>query len=733
MSNGAAGCGSGWHNGYLWGRGDHSLKEVNRYEAGDCGTVNSIFSGIGLYWAVRCGITLEIMKKTLLTLLILSFILMGCDTPEYSEAKIEPAQYSIEEFLETTNYTGASFSPDQRSILVSSNETGIYNVYAIPVEGGDPVQLTRSTDNSVFSRGYFPNDARFLYTSDEGGNELNHIYVQGPDGSVTDLTPGESLKANFMGWAQDDQSFFISTNERDNRYFDLYEYDAETYERTMIFENNKAYELGGVSPDKRYISMTITNTNADNDAYVYDRETGAVRHLTEHEGDIQYYPEMFSKDSKSLYYTTDEDNEFMYLVRHDLETNGIEEILKVDWDVMYAYLTKNGKYMVVGINNDGRTELRLYEADTMTRVALPEMPDVNIAAVSISRNEEDMAFYANSSKMPGDLFYYDFSGNEPVQLTRSLNPGIIPNHLVDGEVVRFNSFDDVEIPGILYKPHQASAANKVPALVWVHGGPGGQSRIGYNPLIQYLVNHGYAVYAINNRGSSGYGKTFFHLDDQKHGTDDLDDCVESKNMLTATGYVDPDKIAIIGGSYGGYMTLAALTFRPDEFAAGVNLFGISNWVRTLESIPPWWESFRKYLENEMGPFDDMEFFRAKSPLFHADNIERPLMVLQGANDPRVIKAESDDIVAAVRQNNVPVEYLVFEDEGHGFVKKENQIEAYSAILGFLDQYVKGVPIVEPETENGRVRTAKSHTYLLPGFSVFQCVCCLISDPLSSLK
>ena len=638
------------------------------------------------------------MKAIAPALILISVLVMSCDTPEYSRAEIEPAEYSIAEFLETTNYSGASFSTDQSTILVSSNKSGIYNVYAVPVEGGDPVQLTSSEDNSIFSRGYFPDDERFLYTSDEGGNELNHIYVQNTDGSVTDLTPGDALKANFNGWAQDDQSFFISTNERDNRFFDLYEYDVETFERTMIFENNKAYTLGSVSPDKGYIAMTITNTNADNDAYVYNTETNEVRHLTPHEGDVQYTPTMFSKDSQSLYYLTDKDNEFMYLVRHDLDTDEVEEVLKVDWDIMYAYFTKNGKYMVVGINNDSRTELRLYEADSMAPVTLPEMPDVNITSVSISRNEEHMAFYANSSKMPGDLFYYDFSGDAPQKLTQSLNPDIVPSHLVDGEVVRFNSFDEVEIPGILYKPHQANADNKVPALVWVHGGPGGQSRIGYNPLIQYLVNHGYAVYAINNRGSSGYGKTFFHLDDQKHGTDDLDDCVESKEMLIATGYVDPDKIAIIGGSYGGYMTLAALTFRPEEFAAGVNLFGISNWVRTLESIPPWWESFRKYLENEMGPFDDMEFFRAKSPLFHADNIQRPLMVLQGANDPRVIKAESDDIVEAVRNNNVPVEYLVFEDEGHGFVKKENQIEAYSSILGFLDQYLKGVPIVESESE-----------------------------------
>ena len=633
-----------------------------------------------------------------LSLAILSMTLMSCEYPEYSQAQIDVAEYPIEEFLETVSYNGASFSPDGSKILVSSNKSGIFNTYAIPIDGGDPVQLTNSEDDFVFSRGYFPDDERFLYTSDEGGNELNHIYVQSPDGSVTDLTPGEGLKASYYGWAEDDQSFFIATNERDNRYFDLYEYDKETYERTQIFQNESAYAVSDVSPDKRYIGLSLTNTNADSDIYIYDRETDEMRHMTPHEGDVQYSPMTFSKDSGSYYYLTDKDNEFQYLVRHDLATDEIEEVLKVDWDIWYAYFSKNGTYLVVGINNDARTELRIYEADTMTPVALPEMPDLEISSVSIARDESHMAFYASSSKMPGDLFYYDFSDNAPVQLTRSLNKNVDPTHLVEGSVVRFNSFDGVEIPGILYKPHQASADNQVPALVWVHGGPGGQSRVGYQPLIQYLVNHGYAVYAINNRGSTGYGKTFYHLDDQRHGTDDLDDCVESKKMLIETGYVDPEKIAIIGGSYGGYMTLAALTFRPDEFAAGVNLFGISNWVRTLESIPPWWESFRKYLEQEMGPFDDMEFFRAKSPLFHADNIERPLMVLQGANDPRVIKAESDDIVEAVRKNNVPVEYLVFEDEGHGFVKKENQIEAYSSILGFLDQYVKGIPINESETE-----------------------------------
>ncbi len=196
------------------------------------------------------------------------------------------------------------------------------------------------------------------------------------------------------------------------------------------------------------------------------------------------------------------------------------------------------------------------------------------------------------------------------------------------------------------------------------------------------------VYAINNRGSSGYGKTFYKMDDRQHGESDLADCVASKEMLVATGYVDPDRIGIIGGSYGGYMVLAALTLAPDEFAVGVDLFGISNWIRTLESIPPWWESFRVALYTELGdPAEDRERLHRISPLFNAANITRPLMVLQGANDPRVLQVESDEIVEAARTNGVPVEYIVFEDEGHGFMKKENQMEGYKAILEFLDQYL----------------------------------------------
>jgi dipeptidyl aminopeptidase/acylaminoacyl peptidase len=605
---------------------------------------------------------------------------------------IEVPEYSIEQFLASTNVFGSSFSPAGDKILVSSDETGIYNAYAIPVDGSPPVQLTHSAEDAVLVAGYFPADERFLYLSDQGGNELDHVFVRELDGSTTDLTPGEDLKANFLGWAMDDESFFIGTNERDDRYFDIYEVSVNGYERTLVFRNEEGFNYGAVSPDERYIALSKTNTRSDSDIYLYDRLEDKLRHLTPHEGEVVYDPEAFAPDGSALYFRTDEGSEFAYLARIDLDTGEREAVIQPDWDVWYAYFSRPGNYLIAGINEDARTRIRAYEYPSMREIALPEAGALDITSVGMSDDESQLAFYASTPKTPRNLYVATLEGeraSEPKRLTDTLNPDIDPEHLVNAESVRFASYDGVEIPGILYKPHLASAETPVPALVWVHGGPGGQSRIGYSHLIQYLVNHGYAVYAINNRGSSGYGKTFFKMDDRRHGDADLDDCVASKGMLIETGWVDPDRIGIIGGSYGGYMVLAAQTFRPEEFAVGVDLFGISNWVRTLESIPPWWESFREALYLEMGdPTEDRQALYDKSPLFHAERIRRPLMVLQGANDPRVLQAESDDIVEAARANGVPVEYVLFEDEGHGFAKKQNQLEGWRAVLAFLDRYLK---------------------------------------------
>jgi dipeptidyl aminopeptidase/acylaminoacyl peptidase len=600
-------------------------------------------------------------------------------------------QYTIEQFMDTTRVGGASFSSDESQILFHSNKTGIYNVYTVPVSGGAAKQLTTSTKESTYSVSYLPTDSRFIYTYDRGGNENDHLYVREADGTERDLTPGEKTKANFLGWAFDRKSFFYSTNERDPRFFDIYEMGLADFKPRLVYKDEAGFDFGDISNDKRYITFQKNGAStADSDVYLYDTTTKEMKNLTAHTGDVANSPQTFDQQSKSLYFLSDAGAEFRYVARYDLATGKTETVEKAPWDVMYTYFSHGGKYRVTAVNEDARTVMKVVDAKTGKPVPLPKLPNGDITGVQISPSEKLMAFYLNGDRSPSNLYVYDFATKKATKLTDSLNPEINPADLVDTEVVRFKSFDGVQIPSILLKPHGADAAHKAPAVLLIHGGPGGQTRTGYSAITQYLVNHGYVVLGVNNRGSSGYGKTFYTSDDGKHGREPLWDCIEAKKYLQTLPYVDGQKIGIMGGSYGGYMVLAALAFKPEEFAVGVDLFGVSNWVRTLQSIPPYWESFRKSLYKEIGdPNTQLENLREVSPLFHADKIVRPLIVLQGANDPRVIKPESDEIVENIRKRNGVVEYVVFDNEGHGFTKKANEIRAYKAILDFLDKYLKG--------------------------------------------
>ncbi|HEX5890224.1 MAG TPA: S9 family peptidase [Pyrinomonadaceae bacterium] len=607
-----------------------------------------------------------------------------------------PRQYTIEQFMNTVRIGGSSFSADEKSILFHTNKSGIFNVYSVSVAGGEATQLTKSTKESTYAVSYFPNDARILYTYDRGGNENNHLYLRELDGTERDLTPGEKTKANFLGWSHDRKSFFFSTNERDPRFFDIYEMPIETFKPAMIYKDQMGLDFAAISNDKKYIAFDNSGgSQADSNVVLYNTVTKDLDIITAHMDEMSNQAQEFDLNSKYLYYLTDDGSQFRYVMRYDLKSRDTKVIEKAPWDISYTYFSRNGKYRVTAINEDARTKIKIYEQATGKLVDLPKLPNADITGVNISPSEKLMAFYLNGDRSPSNLYVYDFATKKATKLTDSLNPEINSDDLVDSQVIRYKSFDGLEIPSILYKPKNASVQNKAPALLLIHGGPGGQTRVGYSPVVQYLVNHGYVILGVNNRGSSGYGKTFFAADDGKHGREPLWDCVEAKKYLASLGYVDEKKIGIMGGSYGGYMVLAALAFKPEEFAVGVDLFGVSNWVRTLESIPPYWESFRKSLYKEIGdPKKDLENLRAVSPLFHADKIVKPLIVLQGANDPRVIKPESDEIVANIKKRNGVVEYVLFDNEGHGFTKKANEIRAYKAILDFCDRYLKGAETSE---------------------------------------
>ncbi len=601
--------------------------------------------------------------------------------------------YDARTFYETTSVAGASFSHDERRILFSSDKSGVFNAYSQPLEGGTPTQLTNSTTNSVFAVSYFPFDDRVLYTSDKGGNERNHLFVREVNGQTRDLTPGDDVKASFAGFNGDKTAFYVTTNERDPKFFDLYLYTTDGYSKQLVFRNAGGWQVAGVSDDDRWLALSKVRTNADNDLYVWDITSGSAdpQHITSHEGDVSYRVMSFTPDSKQLYYGTNGHGEFNEVWSYDLQTGTHKPVLKAAWDVSYTYFSEDGRYRITGINQDARTLVTILDTSTRRKVKMPPLPKGDIRGVTVSDSETKMAFYLNGSTAPSNLFVFDFQTGRVKQLTDTLNPKINPDDLVAAQVIRFRSFDGLKIPAILYKPRQASRANKAPALVWVHGGPGGQSRMGYSATLQHLVNHGYSVLAVNNRGSSGYGKSFYHMDDKKHGDVDLKDCIFARRWLERQSWVDGKRIGIIGGSYGGYMVAAALAFEPEAFEVGIDIFGVTNWVRTLKSIPAWWSAMREGLYAELGdPAVEEDRLRRISPLFHASNIVRPLLVIQGANDPRVLQVESDELVQAVRDNGVPVSYVIFDDEGHGFRKRENRITASEAYLDFLDKHLKSL-------------------------------------------
>jgi len=553
-------------------------------------------------------------------------------------------KYSAESFFETTTIYGSNINASGDKILLNSDESGIFNSYAMSLEGGAKTPLTHSKSDFNIGVSWFPKDDRIIYRADQGGNELDHLFVLELDGTIKDLTPGEKLRARFVSWTADGASFYLTTNERDAKFFDLYRYKVSDYSRQLVFQNNEGYSIDAISSNGRWLALGKVQNNANSNIFLADLESDETipSLISEHDGSANFNALIFTRDNSSLVYSTDQKGEYSEAWTYTINDKKHNLLAKDNWDIFYVNYSVDGRYQIIGINAD------------------------------------------NS---PSNLFIYDMDGTDARQLTQALNPKMSADELVTSTVIRFKSFDELLIPSLEYKPKEASAINKVPALLWIHGGPGGQSTKGYRAEIQHLVNHGYAILAVNNRGSSGYGKTFYHLDDKKHGEDDLQDIVYAKRYLETLDWVEHENIGIIGGSYGGYMTMAAMTF-TDEFEIGINIFGVTNWERTLKNIPPWWESFKEYLYAEMGdPATDSERHRKISPLFHADKITKPVLVVQGANDPRVLQIESDEMVAAIKANNVPVEYILFPDEGHGFRKKTNRITASNAYVEFLKKHL----------------------------------------------
>lgn len=631
------------------------------------------------------------MKKIAAFSAVILLVFTGCQTQNGSSSR-EIKQYTATQLYTNENIYGIAFSTDESKVLINSDRTGIQNLYMLAIADTAVQPLTHSVKESLYGIDYLPGTDSYLYASDEGGNENDHIFLQSA-GNVAprDLTPWPGSKNSMHSWSRDKKALFIESNRRDPKYFDIWKADTANWDFKLFYRNDSGYTVGSISHDERYIALTRDITTDKNELYLYDRTNQSLTRIS-NDNEATWNVAAFEKNDSIMYYITNDGDEFSYLVKYNIHNGATQKIYSTSWDVAGMSLSENEKYHTLFINEDGKNKVLLFDHAANKPVDFPGIKDGDIQSVLISPTEKNMLMTVGSSRSPSNLYTYNFESKTLKQLTtQTLNKEVDVNDMVSAEVVRFKSFDGREIPAIYYKPLNATKDHKVPAILWIHGGPGGQSRIGFSNAIQYLVNHGYAVMAVNNRGSSGYGKTFYNLDNKDHGNGDLKDCVWAKKWLQQQDYIDTASIGIEGGSYGGCMVLSALAFYPEEFKVGVDLFGVANWLRTLRSIPPYWESFRKSLFAEIGDpnTSDSVMLKNKSPLFNYQKINKPLIVFQGMNDVRVLPVESQEIVDGVKKNDIPVEYVTYADEGHGFAKKENQVTTSEKTLAFLDKYLKG--------------------------------------------
>lgn len=599
------------------------------------------------------------------------------------------AELPLEEFFKTYRVSSLSFCPDETQFVFVSDKFGHSQPYTMPVRGGEWKPLLQ-TEDAIYSVLWCPvNMDRIFYSMDTGGDENFRLYMFEIGTGVSHAVTPEKSRCDILGWSHDGYSLYYNSNERHPRFMDTYRLNVVTMKSQRVFENNTTFSVVGISHDESTLILSEFISTTASNLYAFDVNSGMMSPLTSQEnGEANYEFADFSPDGRQLYILTDYESEFMRLMTYDTESQEWAVEYEDEWDVVSAGFSYNNKYFYIRVNEDGVSRVEIHNVQTGDELQLPPLPNAEVIPVGFSRSERYLRIYVMADHIPGDQYIYDLETFELIKLTNLFDSSELkPDMLVRSELVRYESFDGTEIPAWVYRPAKLSWGRKSPVVIEVHGGPMAQQKAGYSPWIQFLVSRGYIVAAPNVRGSTGYGKSYYLADDRKWGEDPLQDVVYLKHFI-ADNYPEADtsKTVIWGGSYGGYMVLAALTFTPEEFALGMDWVGPSNLFTLLESIPPYWEPYKEYFYREIGnpsiPEDSARMY-SQSPVFFADRIVRPLLIVQGRNDPRVKVAESEQIVEAARKNGKQVEYLIFEDEGHGLRKRENKLKAYHAMYDFM--------------------------------------------------
>ena len=597
-------------------------------------------------------------------------------------------RYGFDRYSSVRIAYGPSFAPDGQHVSFISDITGVPQAWILDLTSGRIDQLTLFGER-VSSAVISPTGKSLGFSMDPGGGERHQIWTLDMENLATKkLTVGDEWIRVFGSFSPSGESVCYASNERDEKFFDIYTSTLATGEKNLAYQNDATnYPLDWVDKDR--ILFTKANTNLDNDLYLLWPETGETAHLTKHSGEASFDYAGHAKDMNTLYALTNKDREFLQPATIDVGTGHLDYLIEEDWDSIGGGISPDNRFLAYFRNVDGASRLHTYDIEKKQDSLVDGLPlgafESPVVAghnlMDWSPDSRRLIFSLQGPRHNLNLWLHDVEDQSVKQVTFVPTAAIPPADLVEPEGLRFPSFDDLLIPVWAYRP--ADGRGPLPTVVFVHGGPESQETARFNIIIQYLVNRGFLVLAPNVRGSTGYGKKGVHLDDVSKRLDSVRDLEYLVKWAVGKRLVKQDRVGIVGGSYGGFMVLSAITEYPDIWAASVDLVGIANFETFLENTARWRRHLR---EAEYGSLEnDRELFKRISPIHHVDKIQSPLLVIHGANDPRVPVGEAEQIVERLKQRGRQVEFLRFEDEGHGIAKIPNRVKAYTAIGDFLER------------------------------------------------
>jgi len=601
-------------------------------------------------------------------------------------------QYRFEQFAATRlYYPVVTYSPDGKHIAHVNNTTGQFNLWTVPSGGGFPRQLTSYTDNTVRAVSWSPDGKRLLIQADQNGDEQHQLYLVGADGGWPEtLTSKLDAQHNITpdSWSPDGKTIAYAANDMNPGDMDAILRDVESGETRRPLSGGWHQPVAW-SPDGCYLTIVDFKSNTDQNIVLLNLQTGETINATPHEGEIIFFPGPWAADSSGFYLITNQGREFNNLAFYRIADGKWDWIETPDHDIEFVAVSKEGSTLVWGENIDGASKLRGRYLRTDKALNLPDLPLGVIAGMDISPDGNRLAMVFVRPGEATNLYEVDLQTGEMQALGQSMLGGIDPADMVEPELVEFPTFDGRKIPAWLYRPKNGSGP--IPVVLAIHGGPEAQERptYTYNGLYQYLLNRGFGVLAPNIRGSTGYGISYQKLIHRDFGGAELKDIEGAARYLRGLDWVDQNRIAVFGGSFGGFATLSAVSRLPDYWALGVDLVGPSNLITFVKNVPPFW---KRLMRDWVGdPDEDREMLIERSPITYVDNIRVPMLVIQGAKDPRVVKSESDQMVERLRERGQDVRYYVDEEEGHGATRRANQLKWWKMVADYLEEYLLDEP------------------------------------------